>query len=143
MLDDYDAMRTQTLYSRILEHGGDRVVPMPEPHLDLLLDRAEYYPGRSLTLPGRPCHCHVNCSIEYMASPDIYRLATVYALSKDELWRQHSWLVKRGNKIIETTSKRHAYFGVVLNELEALMFVCGNVVSRLPGFDAHIAKAQM
>src|SRR5258708_7764341 len=37
-----------------------------------------------------------------------------YALSKDGLWRQHSWLVTPEGGLVETTVRRAAYFGAVL-----------------------------
>ncbi|MDR0287131.1 MAG: hypothetical protein LBI03_05415 [Clostridiales bacterium] len=50
-------------------------------------------------------------------------------MSKDGLWRQHSWLIHRGYRsieVIETTETRVAYFGFVMMYDEALEFCKSN-----------------
>jgi hypothetical protein len=42
----------------------------------------------------------------------IESIGTRYALSDDELWRQHSWGVDRDGTLVETTDERRAYVGM-------------------------------
>ena len=56
---------------------------------------------------------------------------TGYALSDDGMWRQHSWCICDAGEeyiedsiIIETTEKRLAYFGFIMDEEESEEFVC-------------------
>ena len=42
--------------------------------------------------------------------------ATGWALSDDDLWRPHSWVVRRGVIYEPTPVVRDAYFGLVVNE---------------------------
>ena len=46
---------------------------------------------------------------------------TGYALSDDGLWRSHSWVVT-DEVLYETTVARELYFGIELEEEEALWF---------------------
>lgn len=69
--------------------------------------------------------CHRNSYNIYLDNPDDNILATGYALSDNGMWRQHSWVVKKGkknNEIIETTVERVLYFGIVLNKTESNIF---------------------
>jgi hypothetical protein len=78
---------------------------------------------------GKPCDCHRNSCDLWEANrnnPDIrVHIATGYALTKDGMWRQHSWVVwikARSVKIVETTTPRIAYFGFVMTDKEAELF---------------------
>jgi hypothetical protein len=127
------------LIKKILTFGGEEVCM---PHIDQfvedeyneMLERGQlWYGDRIKMLKGEPHRCHSNSAELWVANknnPDEkVLLATGYALSKDGLWRQHSWLVRikpRANQIIETTEKRIAYFGYLLNEEESEKFVYEN-----------------
>lgn len=52
--------------------------------------------------------CHDNCE-DLLRSGKIVKYYTGYALSRDRLWRHHSWGISPDNKIIETTQPRIAY----------------------------------
>ncbi len=43
-------------------------------------------------------------------------IATGYALDADGLWRQHSWVMDKKGRVIETTVRRVAYCGIVCDE---------------------------
>lgn len=78
----------------------------------ILLERAEYWPAPGILFePGEPSSCHDNVGALY-SEEKIDAMVTGFALSDDNLWRYHSWGL-RGDKIIETTVKRLAYWGVV------------------------------
>jgi len=79
---------------------------------------------------GQPSSCHSN-SASLSARNENYHIATGYALSKDGLWRQHTWVVQqnqaKGWNIIETTEKRVKYFGYILDEEEREEFIYENL----------------
>jgi len=52
--------------------------------------------------------CHTNSAALVKESKAVY-WACGFALSKDMLWRHHSWAVKFDGKIIETTEQRIIY----------------------------------
>jgi hypothetical protein len=127
--------RFPELEARLLSIGGTEVVPLPDPHLGLLLARGQVMDGRPpKKVRGRPSRCHENVSLRYLADPH-FRVVTGYGLTADDsLWRQHSWLWT-GSRVLETTCLRDIYFGVVLDRVEAAGFVLRVVVDVLPGLD--------
>ena len=69
---------------------------------------------------GEHCRCHQNV-LQLWETTRGLDVCTGYALSKDGIWRSHSWCFDRTKyRIIETTKKRVAYHGAVLNRKEAL-----------------------
>jgi hypothetical protein len=106
----------RALRDRLLALGGACVVVMPEEDvfLDLLLaDGALLLSSRIvMTRGGAPNACHRNAAELFRAGRGV---AAGYGLSEDGLWRRHFWTVdrKRG-RILETTVRRCAYFGIVL-----------------------------
>lgn len=57
------------------------------------------------------------------ANKMILDICTGYALSKDGIWRQHSWCqLKKTKQVVETTIKRIEYYGFVLSSDEAHKF---------------------
>jgi hypothetical protein len=118
------------LRRNLLRFGGSEVnLELREPHLDILIsERAMVWDGAvSKRVRGGELHrCHINVARHYerQARPR-WRIATGYGLSDDGLWRQHSWLC--GNKSIgETTVLFVAYAGVVLDEIESVLFCLDN-----------------
>lgn len=120
----------------LLEIGGEETCfPAIEEDIDHILERGRYYPGRSKMMAGRPSHCHANAAGLWEANHkehDIH-LCTGYALSDDGMWRQHTWLVHRYDtatqhrtRLIETTTKRLAYFGFEMTDEEAETFADEN-----------------
>ena len=70
---------------------------------------------------GEPSNCHRNAADAWKRSrsKDKIAVGTGYALSKDGVWRPHSWLfreTKIGVAIYETTEPRIAYFGAILSK---------------------------
>jgi hypothetical protein len=63
-----------------------------------------------LMLFGEQSRCHDNVEAFYQVR-EIKQRWTGVALSKDRLWRMHSWGVNDNNQIIETTEPRLAYIG--------------------------------
>jgi hypothetical protein len=93
----------------------------------------------------------LHSAMKHLLNHGTYGVMTGYALSPDGMWRQHSWVYdKQRDVIIETTVKRVGYFGVLLNDLEALTFCTRNVpfsesakelVSKHPAFADFLASS--
>lgn len=125
-----------TLHMLLVSIGGyETCFPSIEEDMGIILERGRFYPGRSKMMVGRPSQCHSNTAELWRINRESHdvRICTGYALSDDGLWRQHSWLVHRywtgkqhRTRIVETTTKRLAYFGVELNDDESLEFVENN-----------------
>jgi hypothetical protein len=110
---------------KLLSAGGDSVCYSAEPHLTEIIERGIFFPGKSRTIKGAPSHCHGNVSILW-SEIEGFKIATGWALTKDGMWRQHSWGRIDGILTIETTVKRSRYFGFVLNDSEAKDFAKQN-----------------
>lgn len=128
---DPDGMRV--LHDLLLSIGGEETCfPAVEEDLKKILDRGYFMDGRKQVLvkKGRPSQCHANSCDLWEANRDKdLHIMTGYALSQDGMWRQHTWLVQRYEtatqkrmRIVETTEKRLAYFGVEYTEEEARVF---------------------
>lgn len=125
------------LHKILLSIGGSETCfPPVEEDLAKIICRGKFFPGRSKMMKGRPNACHSNTAelwINNHETKDV-RIVTGYALSADNIWRQHSWLVQEYDtetqhrrRLIETTSKRVAYFGFELTEEEAEAFYFENI----------------
>ncbi len=130
------------LEARLLAVGGDRVVPMPELHIAILLARGRVFAGRrARKVWGWENECHGNSVVHYLDSRGRLEIATGYGLSGDGLWRQHSWLWD-GERVLETTVKRRTYYGVVLTPVEAAGFVLCEVPGLAPGMEELLKAAR-
>lgn len=115
------------LEQHLLTLGGHRVVYIGEPHLFELISRGQAFEGRARLVSGQPCECHRNSADLWLAYREKLGIVTGYALSRDGVWRQHTWLLRRyptahQRRLIETTERRERYFGFVLDESEADTF---------------------
>ena len=87
-----------------------------------IADHGRMFPGRgSMEITGEQSHCHSNVAGLYQAKR-VDTIVTGFALSKDGLWREHTWGLK-GGRVVETTERRVKYFGMVLEKAAALEFV--------------------
>lgn len=123
------------LRDRLLSYGGEQACfAYIEDDLDKIMSRGKIFvgPGNTKMMKGQPSQCHKNSCNLYQANKGVndLRICTGYALSKDGMWRQHSWLIwfKDDNtfKIVETTTRRELYFGFIMNEVEANNFCLDN-----------------
>lgn len=135
-----DAIEREPRYARLrnilLRIGGAQIVQMYEPNLLQILYRGRAMRGTSAHLRlGEPSACHENVCSHYRAEGfNNFRIWTGYALSKDGLWRQHSWGQLVGDdwvpqdrgRLIETTVKRVAYFGYQMTAQESEKFCNDN-----------------
>jgi hypothetical protein len=78
-----------------------------------------------LLLPGEPGDCHRNVATCWIDGT-FESIGTGYALSDDQLWRQHSWGLTSGGELVETTDPRRAYVGVTLPTGAASMQFAGS-----------------
>ena len=111
------------LRGRLLSIGGEEVCfAFYEESLAFLLSRGQAFGRTGTMMHGDPNRCHGNTAALYEANMDRTRIATGYALSLDGCWRQHSWGIVNRRKPVETTVRRLAYFGYVLNKVESELF---------------------
>lgn len=120
----------EILKQRLLKIGGWSVCfPHIESDLVRILERGRRFAGRAKMMKGEPCQCHFNSASLWENNRDISFICTGYALSKDGMWRQHSWCaIKTTNsyKVIETTESRISYYGYILDSEESEVFLAEN-----------------
>lgn len=118
----------QELKDILLDIGGwAALVPRIEPDLDKLLERGRRFPGRSTTMRGEPSRCHSNSAFCWDENRELCSICTGYALSRDGMWRQHSWVYTNSGRVVETTLKRVQYFGYVMTPAECELFLLENL----------------
>ena len=103
-------------------------LPVIEEDINAILTRSRAWDHPDITMRrGRACHCHGNSCDLWDANRDRLVLCTGYALSKDGIWRQHSWCWWPGqDRIAETTTKREVYYGFEMTDDEAEQFCIDN-----------------
>jgi hypothetical protein len=112
----------------LLGIGGWAVcTPSLEPDLDKIVNSGRRFPGKSKMLKGLPCSCHQNSAIAWSTDKDKSRICTGYALTRDGMWRQHSWVTLASGELVETTVKRVQYFGYELTPAECEFFLEANL----------------
>jgi hypothetical protein len=111
----------------LIEIGGwAAVIPRIESDLKRILARGRRFPGRSTTMKGEPSRCHSNSACCWDENRELCRICTGYALSKDGVWRQHSWIYTNKGAVVETTEKMVQYYGFVMTHDECEDFLFGN-----------------
>lgn len=110
----------------LLGIGGWGVCINQEPDLENIIGRGRRFPGRSKMMKGEPCQCHYNSAACWDENRELCRICTGYALSRDGMWRQHSWVYTNSGRVVETTMKRVAYWGFVMTEGECERFLFYN-----------------
>lgn len=112
------------LRTKLLNIGGQEVVPIEEIHLEKLIKHGSVINSDSLQIinGGQQHRCHQNCCYLYEENESITHIGTGWGLSNDVLWRQHSWCMK-GEKIIETTVPRKIYYGILFDENNVREFI--------------------
>lgn len=90
------------------------IVATPHEHIDLhkFLTEAKLDESIVLYLPLESSQCHNNCDF-LLAQKLAANIYCGYAMSKDGLWRFHSWGKSESGEIIETTEPREKYVGIV------------------------------
>lgn len=112
----------------LLDIGGwGAVIPHVEKDLEKILGRGRRFPGKSKTMRGQPSQCHSNSAYCWDENRELCKICTGYALSRDGVWRQHSWCYTNNGVVVETTEKRVQYFGYVMDEDECEQFLFENM----------------
>ena len=115
------------LKSKLLGIGGWAVcLPRSEPDLKKIMSRGRTFQMKATLLRGEPCQCHFNSSVYWGDHSRECSICTGYALSKDGMWRQHTWVLRVEGRIVETTHRRLCYFGYVLSPSECREFAASN-----------------
>jgi len=119
--------RWRTWCRTLLSFGGSLVVPPRDPETDLeaLLAEGSVMNQPVQEQPGEPGECHRNVAVCWIDGT-VESIGTGYALSDDQLWRQHSWGLTSGGELVETTDHRRAYVGVKLPARAASMQFAGS-----------------
>lgn len=107
----------------LLEIGGWGVCINQEPDLEKILRRGVIFPGKSRMMKGEPCQCHRNSALCWDENRELCTICTGYALTRDGMWRQHTWVVTNSGLVIETTMKRVQYFGFMMTPEECELFL--------------------
>ncbi|WP_436536422.1 hypothetical protein [Actinoplanes sp. HUAS TT8] len=126
-VDEGYAERWRTWCRTLLTFGGSLVVPHrgPETDLDALLAGGSLVSLPVRQLPGEPGECHRNVASGWIDGA-FASIGTGYALSDDQLWRQHSWGLTSGVELVETADPRLAYVGITLPAGAATMQFAGS-----------------
>lgn len=107
------------LRDRLLKIGGEEVcMPFGEEDIDNILKYGQLWTNTPKLMEGDPSQCHYNSCCLWNRNRTDTLIATGYGLSEDGMWRQHSWVIHMktsGNRVIETTVPRIAYYGYVMN----------------------------
>jgi hypothetical protein len=132
------------LAKKLAPLGGTDIEDTRQEHLKEVLEHGRQFTERVQMVPGTAAECHQNAAKLWAEDPKANLLATGYALVPLKLvtedgprtmpiWFVHSWVL-RGKKLIETTFKHDAYFGVVLPAGAAYKYFSANVIARVfPG----------
>jgi len=110
--------------STVLRNGGALVVPprAPDPMIGMLGEQATLVvPAEVVHRTGEQSECHANVAALWR-SGEVVAIGTGYALSRDSLWREHSWGWDESGRLVETTELRERYFGVRLQSEGAERF---------------------
>lgn len=114
---------------KLLSFGGEMACmpAFPDADTDYIIKYGQFWLGKNhKMMRGLPSQCHYNACSLWLENKDNTRICTGFALSKDGMWREHSWLVQyrpSSNIIVETTVPRVAYFGYVMTKEQCEAFV--------------------
>lgn len=123
------------LKEKLLALGGKTIIWMPvDPDMENIIKNGREFPIENRRrFRGEPNKCHGNTARLFLQEDGI-EIATGYALSKDERWRQHSWGWEKG-RVVESTQPFTGYYGAVLKGLDISKFIFNALrdeVFRLP-----------
>ena len=95
----------------------------PDPLIGLLGEQGGVLPESTTSVLdlGERSDCHSN-AVALWRTGEAIAIGTGYALSRDELWREHSWAWDGDGRLIETTEPRTRYFGVRMEGPQAEWF---------------------
>lgn len=116
---------TEEFAGKLLTIAGESVVvPYADEELcALFVKKAKptMYKKKKLTRTNIR-NCHESVSRLWLKKPEVYTIYTGYALSADDVWRRHSWILTKEKILIEPTEKREMYMGIKLSPHRAKQF---------------------
>lgn len=116
-MSDYEKLKQRLLVT------GQAVCLHHEPDLQTILSRGQFFRGyNARMMRGESCKCHGNSAALWDANRNKVKIVTGYALTRDGVWRQHTWCVNGDGCVIETTEKRLLYYGFTMTHTEAEQF---------------------
>lgn len=115
----------------ILVFGGEEVcIPNNEEEATNILHRGQLWLGdRVVCAKGAYSNAHQNVAHLWSFNENKTRIATGIVLTKEGIWKRHSWLIlqkRPHNKIIDSTDSNFLYFGYILNHSECNEFYWEN-----------------
>jgi hypothetical protein len=123
---NYRSAATNALKQKILGIAGIAVILVFDPYEIRKLNgkRAKVWRGyRAQMIPMERNACHWNAVELWKKDAGKFTVCTGYALSRDGLWRQHSWCINNATgRIVETTESRVLYFGFEMTRKEIQKF---------------------
>lgn len=122
---------------KLLSLGGTKVSPQPfsmASNYKLDMSNSEYFPGDAKRVKGNYNRCFENSALHYINDPYNVDVYIGYALCDDDMWRPHSWIIKKGEIKETTRNKMKAYYGVKLNVEQTSLLTLNEVFMALPGF---------
>ena len=118
--------RWEELKMRLLGYGGEAVIlAYNDPDHPKMTARGVFYSGVVELRKGKFENVHKNITQESFNDVKV-KIWTGYALSKDGIWRQHSW-GKSGDIVVESYEPKVAYFGFEMTYDEENDFVFSQV----------------
>jgi hypothetical protein len=105
------------LRARLLRVGGEEALvnDIAPAEVRRLLNHGKLWTSEPILNPMHDNQCHSNSRI--LMELGLGQVASGYGLTPDGLWRPHSWVIDFGT-VIETTTPRVAYYGVILTRQE-------------------------
>lgn len=131
------------LEPKLLPLGGEIVVLRNEPDLENILKRGEARSGdKAKMMKRKMSQSHENVAGLYDKHRGLMLPMTGYALSDDGIWRQHSWLLELSSqRVVETTVRRKLYYGFLMTEDEAELFLLREFLPYREAELSHYALA--
>ncbi len=120
------------LKNKLLAFGGNSVQETYEEDLSRLLTKGNLFKNKVTTVKMKSSRCHENSACFWGNYTDEHgtsdmKIVTGWALDSNGVWNQHTWLYQPSkDRIIETTFKRVAYYGFMMNDGEAQDFYFDN-----------------
>lgn len=128
-----DNKKMLVLRDRLLGFYGEEACMAPfvdQDAINIMTRGQLWYADKVNFMRGEPSQCHRNSCRLWIENKEATTICTGYALSKDGMWREHSWVIwikPRVNRLIETTQPREAYFGYAMTQEECKQFVTDNL----------------
>lgn len=134
-------VRHQALATTLSNLAPGEIIWQDDNYDQLILEHGNRMGPSSIQLThGRKGLCHENCAALFWVHYPAYQIATGYVYQSG-VWGRHSWLMD-GEAILETTTQRDIYFGVILEEIQLMNFFANQLLSILETCGFRVETAQ-